>query len=450
VLNASVDTSRFSDVGRGRSIRKELAAAGVVDDSGTAVVLIADTVDDETEAVVGERSCGGLARLLAVCTDQSARSAPWGLLHAGASDVVQLGPGWATAVALRLQRWEAVDALVDGPLVRGALVGDSAPWRRALRRTVEAARFTDAPVLITGESGTGKELVARLVHALDTRPDRRDLVLVDCTTVVPSLSGSEFFGHEKGAFTGAIAARDGAFSAAHAGTLFLDEIGELPAGLQAELLRVVQEGSYKRVGGNVWHRTLFRLVCATNRDLKLEQAQGRFRSDLYYRLAGALVHLPPLRHRRGDVLPLFRHFLAELRADATAPELHPAVVELLHGRDYPGNVRDLRQLAARVHARHVGEGPVTPGDVPTEDWPETGGVARDPFVEAVEAALAHGMTYTEIRDAATTAALRLSLDDAGGNAQAAAARLAVTDRTVQKFQAERRLRARPTVSHQRT
>src|SRR5262249_51814424 len=151
------------------------------------------------------------------------------------------------------------------------LIGDSPAWRRLVRRIVEVARFTDAAVLITGETGTGKELVARLVHALDPRTTKRKLVLLDCTTIVPPLSGGAFFGHERGASTGATPTRDGAFALADGGTLFLDEVGELPLALQAELLRVVQEGTYKRVGSNEWRETQFRLVCATNREL-LEHA----------------------------------------------------------------------------------------------------------------------------------------------------------------------------------
>lgn len=142
----------------------------------------------------------------------------------------------------------------------------------ALRRIVEVACFTTSPLLLEGESGTGKELVARLFHHLDPREGKRDLIVVDCTTIVPTLSGSEFFGHERGAFTGAMSAREGAFAAADRGTLFLDEIGELPLTMQAELLRVIQEGTYKWVGADHWRKTSFRLVCATNRDLEAELA----------------------------------------------------------------------------------------------------------------------------------------------------------------------------------
>ena len=147
---------------------------------------------------------------------------------------------------------------------------------------------------------------------------------------MPSLSGSEFFGHEKGAFTGAAAARDGAFELADGGTLFLDEVGELPVTLQAELLRVIQEGTFKRVGSNTWRKSSFRLVCATNRDLAAEQAHGaRFRSDFFYRIAGCTLHLPSLRDRTEDILPLFRHFFRQAHPDREPPELYGPVRDLL-------------------------------------------------------------------------------------------------------------------------
>ncbi|HEX7941315.1 MAG TPA: sigma-54 factor interaction domain-containing protein, partial [Gemmatimonadaceae bacterium] len=191
------------------------------------------------------------------------------LVAAGASEVLAWTGNAATiaTIAARLERWAAVDALLVSDDVVHTLIGASTTWRRVLREVVEVARFTDAPVLVTGETGTGKELVSRVVHALDARKAKRDLIVVDCTTIVPELSGSEFFGHEKGAFTGAVAARNGAFALADDGTLFLDEVGELPLPLQAELLRVVQEHTYKRVGSSVWQPTCFRLICATNRDL---------------------------------------------------------------------------------------------------------------------------------------------------------------------------------------
>jgi transcriptional regulator with GAF, ATPase, and Fis domain len=234
---------------------------------------------------------------------------------------------------------------------------------------VEVARFTDAAVLITGESGTGKERVAQLIHELDPRPNKKRMVVLDCSTVVPSLSGSEFFGHEKGAFTGAAAARAGAFELADGGTLFLDEVGELSVPLQAELLRVIQEGTFKRVGSNTWRKSAFRLVCATNRDLAVEQAKGTFRNDFYYRIAGCRLHLPSLRDRAEDILPLFRHFFRQVHPDGEPPELEDAVRDLLVSRAYPGNVRDLRSLVLRIVHRYLGAGFVTVGDIPDRERP---------------------------------------------------------------------------------
>ncbi len=202
-------------------------------------------------------------------------------------------PEAKAGIAARLKRWLTIDELIASPEIRDTLVGEGCAWVSMLRDVVEFARFTDASLLITGESGTGKELVARLIHALDPLRRKR-LVLLDCSTVVPELSGSEFFGHERGAFTTAVAEREGAFALADGGTLFLDEVGELPLRLQAELLRVVQERTYKRIGSNTWKETNFRLICATNRDLREEKARGAFRADFYHRLAAGILELRAL------------------------------------------------------------------------------------------------------------------------------------------------------------
>lgn len=181
---------------------------------------------------LSESSNHGHRRVLAVVTSSSLLrdGGAWKLLHSGASDVLAwdklANPGHE--IAARLERWDAVEKIMTSTLVQENVVGDSVAWSRALRQCVEVAQFTDATVLITGESGTGKELIARLIHTLDCRPNKYDLVVLDCTTVVPELSGSEFFGHERGAFTGAVTARDGALALANEGTLFLDELGDLP------------------------------------------------------------------------------------------------------------------------------------------------------------------------------------------------------------------------------
>lgn len=325
--------------------------------------------------------------------------------------------------------------------MRNNLAGQSPAWIRCLRQIVEVASFSDSSVLITGESGTGKELVAQLLHTLDSRDNKGDLIVCDCATIVPELSGSEFFGHERGAFTGAVAARKGAFALADHGTLFLDEIGELPLNLQAELLRVVQERAYKRVGSNAWLKTEFRLVCATNRNLFEEQLHDRFRRDLYYRIATWTCHLPPLRERQDDILVLATHFINQLRPD-DPPELDDAVCQYFLTREYTGNVRDLKQLVVRMVQRHVGPGPITVGDIPEDERPVA---AKDPcswnreeLETAVRKAVASGLGIKEIERTAGELAERIVIEAEQGNLQKAAARLGITDRALQMRRAARR------------
>ena len=413
-------------------------------DEAGPVVLVFDTYSPELAEAVRRAAAGGRHRVLAVAASQEGLpdGRTWELLRLGASDVLPWdGPQTAAAMAARLERWALIDELADSPVVRDRLVGQSQTWRGTLREVIEVARFTSSSVLLTGESGTGKELVARLVHDLDQRPDKGRFVVVDCTTVVPTLSGSEFFGHERGAFTGAVSARDGAFALANGGSLFLDEVGELPQPLQAELLRVVQEGTYKRIGSNVWQTTRFRLICATNRDLAEEQARGTFRRDFYHRIAAAVVELPPLRERPEDILALFAHFLGQLGYGEALPELDPVVREVLWRRPYPGNVRDLRQLALRIGNRHVGPGPITAGDLPERERPEVGDPATT-WSEAelerpVRRALALGVGLKELREATADVAVRVAVEEAGGSLRQAASRLRVTDRALQLRRANR-------------
>jgi DNA-binding NtrC family response regulator len=346
------------------------------------------------------------------------------LIAAGASDVLvdATCERVIARVAARLERWAAIDALLASEAVARTLVGGSPAWRRVLRQVVEVARFTDAPVLVTGETGTGKELVSRLIHALDPRKIKRDFVVLDCTTIVPELSGSEFFGHEKGSFTGAVAARNGAFALADEGTLFLDEVGELPLTLQAELLRVVQEHSYKRIGGSVWQTTQFRLVCATNRELERERDEGRFRADLFYRISGWTFRLPALHERREDIVPLVRRFLADHHPEGAAPpELDDAVLQHLTRRTFRGNIRELRQICARIAHRHVGPGPITLGDLGGDlaeaaelddaDW------CDQAFHRSIDKAVAMGIGLKEIGRIAEDLAVRLAVHRENGSLQ---------------------------------
>jgi transcriptional regulator with GAF, ATPase, and Fis domain len=401
-------------------------------------VVFFDTIDADLAHAVRQFSGGGINRLLAIASP-AVRLAPddaWRLLAEGASDVF----AWdhsakpADEVAARLARWAEVEEMLQSSVVGDNLVGASPAWLRVLRQIVEVARFTDCSILVTGESGTGKELTARLVHTLDPRHDKGRLVVTDCTTVVPTLSGSEFFGHERGAFTGAVSPRDGAFALADGGTLFLDEVGELPAQLQAELLRVIQEGTYKRVGSDSWRTTRFRLVCATNRRLDEAQAHGSFRKDLYHRIAAWVCELPPLRDRTEDILPLAQHFLGQFNPGREAPELDPAVRQYLLDREYNGNVRELRQVVHRLHTRHVGTGPITVGDVPDDErsvCEVQGNGWREDFSGSVRRALSYGATLREIGRAAQDAAIQMVLTEEGGSVKRASQRLGVSDRALQ-------------------
>lgn len=416
------------------------------DTAGPLGIILFDNINPGLLEVIGELTEGGHHRVMTVTASANLlrEYEIWQLLQAGASDVLAWSnPASATqAVAARLHRWAAVERLVNSPLVQKNLVGKSRAWKGVVRRIVEIARFTDASVLILGESGTGKELAARLIHTLDARAEKRDLVVLDCSSLVPELTGSEFFGHERGSFTGALSRRDGAFALANGGSLFLDEIGELPLHLQPQLLRVVQERSYKPVGGNAWHRTEFRLICATNRDLMRSAEQGDFRADLYYRLANWICRLPPLRERRDDILPLAHHFAGELRRQESPAEFDEPVRRYLLERDYPGNVRELQQLIARMCCCHVGDGPITMGDIPEDDRPsaqaDQKGWQDAQLEQAIRHALALGVSLKEISRVATEMAVRIAVEEEEGNLQRAAGRLGITDRALQLRRASRR------------
>jgi transcriptional regulator with GAF, ATPase, and Fis domain len=230
----------------------------------------------------------------------------------------------------------------------GEMVGQG-PALEALARQIDLVAPTDAAVLILGESGTGKELVAREVHRRSKRAGR-PLVKVNCAAVPRELYESEFFGHARGAFTGALRDRAGRFELADGGTLFLDEVGEIPLELQAKLLRVLQEGELERVGEERTRKIDVRLIAATNRDLRAEAEAGRFRQDLYYRLSVFPVELPPLRQRSEDVPLLAEHFLAlaARKMGRPRPRLTLANVQQLQRYHWPGNVRELQHVIERA------------------------------------------------------------------------------------------------------
>ncbi len=230
----------------------------------------------------------------------------------------------------------------------GEIVGVS-PALQKIQRQIELVAGTDASVLIQGESGTGKELVAREIHQRSARADE-PLITVNCASIPRELYESEFFGHVKGAFTGAVRDRGGRFEAADGGTILLDEVGEIPLDLQAKLLRVLQEGEYERIGDERTRRVDVRVVAATNRDLRQEVERGRFRSDLYYRLNVFPIDVPPLRERKEDIGVLAAHFLREagVRVGAEESSLTAANVRALEAYHWPGNARELRNVIERA------------------------------------------------------------------------------------------------------
>ena len=233
---------------------------------------------------------------------------------------------------------------------RGAprIIGDD-PKLRQVSQQLHRAAATDTTVLLEGESGTGKELFARALHALSPRADG-PFVAINCAAIPDNLLETELFGHEKGAFTGASARKPGRFELAHRGTLFLDEIGELPLGLQAKILRALEEKQFERVGGTVSLRVDVRVVAATNRLLKAAVAARQFREDLYFRLSVFPISIPPLRERPGDIATLAHHFVEKFCRDLNKKTLifSPAALDELHTYPWPGNVRELQNAIERA------------------------------------------------------------------------------------------------------
>ena len=246
---------------------------------------------------------------------------------------------------------------------RGAptIIGESPSLKNAIL-SLQRAAGTDTTVLLEGESGTGKELFARALHALGARSDG-PFVAINCAAIPDNLLETELFGHEKGAFTGAVGRKPGKFEVAHKGTLFLDEIGDLPLALQAKILRALEERRFERVGGNQLLHVDVRIVAATNKSLRAGVAAKRFREDLYFRLSVFPITIPPLRERHEDVPILARHFVERFSRDMKKPvTLAPSAVEELQKYRWPGNVRELQNCIERavilsegdaIHARHL-------------------------------------------------------------------------------------------------
>jgi len=246
---------------------------------------------------------------------------------------------------------------------RKVLIGTSAPMLELYKQVAHVAP-TNATVHITGESGSGKELVARTIHERSRRA-AKPFIAVNCGALSESLLESELFGHERGAFTGAHAAHAGFFEAAEGGTIFLDEIGDVPGKMQVQLLRVLQEGEIRRVGGSAIIKVDVRVISATNRDLAADVRAGRMREDLYYRLSVVSLHVPPLRERGDDIMALTQHLVARHAAllGCSPPRLSDEALLQIRSRSWPGNVRELDNALSRAVAMSQ-RSVILPGDLP--------------------------------------------------------------------------------------
>jgi two-component system nitrogen regulation response regulator NtrX len=290
------------------------------------------------------------------------------------------------------------------------MIGESPALRKVHEHLARAAP-TQTRVLLLGESGTGKELAARALHEASARA-QKPFVKVNCAAIPEELIESELFGHEKGAFTGATASREGKFQQAHQGTLFLDEVGDMSLKAQAKVLRVLQEGEFERVGGNQTYRVEVRVIAATNKDLEAEVKRGAFREDLWFRLNVVPIHLPPLRERREDIPELVRHF-----TDFYCQEngfrrkaFDTATLEKLSQYSWPGNIRELRNMVERLVI-------MTPGDqIGAADLPLS---LQAPAVKGIGSFQA-GVTLREIRDRVEREYILSCLAATGGNMSQAA------------------------------
>ena len=333
---------------------------------------------------------------------------------------------------------QAAPAGREGP--QPAIVGAS-PAMQEVYKKIATFAAADAPVLILGETGTGKDLIARLIHDHSERK-ARPFVAVNCGALPEGLVEGELFGHVRGAFTGADADRPGRFEAADGGTLFLDEVGELSPAVQVKLLRVLDTQVVERVGSARPIRLSVRVLAATNRDLAADVRGGRFRADLYYRLAVLQLELPPLTRRREDILPLAEHFLAaRRRAGQPAPALSRAAAELLVRHAWPGNVRELRNAVEHAAAAACGH-QILPTDLPESlrqpAAAEGAGQAADRAAGDYVAALppAKAELYRLAVEPVEKAVIERALARCGGNQSAAAAMLGLHRNTLRKKIAE--------------
>ena len=300
------------------------------------------------------------------------------------------------------------------------LIGASPAMQKIYKLVGQVAR-SDAAVLLIGESGTGKELVARAIYANSSRA-ARPYVAINCAAIPDALLESELFGHERGAFTGAMGQRIGKFERADGGTIFLDEIGDMPLALQAKLLRVLQNGEFQRVGGDQTLHTQVRVIAATNRDLAILVKEKSFREDLFYRINVVQIQLPPLRERNEDILPLAEHFLRRAEKDRGL-KFSTATKKALQGWSWPGNVRELENVVSRAVVCAAAES-IEPGDLPPEILGHAAaeGTPGDWWKKVQEAAGKDG----DLLAAGEKLLVERALNEAGGNVKRASEILGVT------------------------
>jgi two-component system nitrogen regulation response regulator GlnG len=268
----------------------------------------------------------------------------------------------ALQTAASMRELVPTEGKISGEEKSPGLIGASPAMQKIYKLVGQVAR-SDAAVLLIGESGTGKELVARAIYANSSRA-ARPYVAINCAAIPDALLESELFGHERGAFTGALGQRIGKFERADGGTIFLDEIGDMPLALQAKLLRVLQNGEFQRVGGDQTLRTQVRVIAATNRDLAIMVKEKSFREDLFYRINVVQIQLPPLRDRPEDVLPLAEHFLKRAEKERGL-KFSAATKKALQAWSWPGNVRELENVVFRAVVCAAAES-IEPGDLPPE------------------------------------------------------------------------------------
>jgi len=326
----------------------------------------------------------------------------------------------ALQTAASMRELVPTDGKSSGEEKSPGLIGASPAMQKIYKLVGQVAR-SDAAVLLIGESGTGKELVARAIYANSSRA-ARPYVAINCAAIPDALLESELFGHERGAFTGALSQRIGKFERADGGTIFLDEIGDMPLALQAKLLRVLQNGEFQRVGGDQTLRTQVRVIAATNRDLAIMVKEKSFREDLFYRINVVQIQLPPLRDRPEDVLPLAEHFLKRAEKERGL-KFSAASKKALQGWSWPGNVRELENVVSRAVVCAAAES-IEPGDLPPEILGQgVGGMTPGDWWKKVEEVAGKG---GDLLAAGEKLLVERALNDAGGNVKRASEILGVT------------------------